>query len=94
MKKYEHRNPLLTGLINVLIPGVSHLYVKGNWMGFIGAFVVNIFILAMVVSLGSITQQSQNYHMPQGACMGTLLMLMFAALFSSGFKVARDSNNA
>ena len=47
----EIRNPFVAGLINVFVPGVSHLYVSRDWYRFITALVTNIFVLMITLAL-------------------------------------------
>ena len=84
------KNPLLAGLINVLIPGSSQLYVNNDRAKFIRAFVVGAIALTVAVLLGSLIQNTRGYSLPQGVCMGSLVTAVAAVLFISGRKVAGE----
>lgn len=89
----KRRNPLLTGLLNMLIPGSSHLYVSKNWRKFILFFIVYSFMIVFVILLGNNIQMIPEYTLPQGLCTGILLLGVYAFLFFNGMKEAsiRDS---
>lgn len=89
----KRRNPLLAGLLNMLIPGSSHLYVSNHWPKFILFFVVNVFVIFVAVLLGNNIQEIKEYTLPQGLCTGTLLLGIFAFLFYSGMKKASIRNS-
>ena len=72
------KNPLLAGLINVLIPGSSQLYVNNDRAKFIRAFVVGAIALTVAVLLGSLIQNTRGYSLPQGVCMGSLVTAVAA----------------
>ena len=89
----KNKSPMFAGLINVLIPGASQLYINKDWGRFIRAFVVNILVLAAAITLGSLFQQSRSYKLPPGLCMGVLIMAYIAVLFGGGYQTARLRNN-
>ncbi|MBP6177991.1 MAG: hypothetical protein KA473_12295 [Anaerolineales bacterium] len=88
----EIKNPFVAGLINVFVPGVSHLYVSKDWYRFITALVTNLFVLMVTVSTGVIAQETPKAALPQGVCMGILVGFFVVAMFSSGFSLARKNN--
>ena len=89
----KDKNPLLAGLMNVLIPGSSHLYVNKD----IGKFMIGLIIgggaLVLAVLLGSMVQNARGYMLPQGACMGSMILVVVIVLFFNGRKVARERNS-
>ena len=89
----KRRNPLLAGLLNMLIPGSSHLYVSGDWSKFIPFFVLYSLMILFAVLMGNNIQELEQYTLPQGLCTGSLLVGVFAFLFFNGMKEAanRDS---
>ena len=89
----KRRNPLLTGLLNMLIPGSSHLYVSKNWSRFILFFIVYSLMIFFAFMIGNNIQEIREYTLPQGLCTGILLLGVYAFLFFSGMKEAstRDS---
>ena len=88
----EIRNPLFTGLINVFVPGASHLYVSRDWYRFITALLTNAFVFIVTLAAGSIAQDAPRASLPQGVCVGILVTLFVAAMFASGFSLARKNN--
>lgn len=89
----KRRNPLLAGLFNTLIPGSSQLYVTNNWTRFILLFIVYSVLIFGAVLFGNNIQRVPQYTLPQGACTGTLLLIIFALLFYSGMKMANERNS-
>ena len=89
----NRRNPLLAGLLNMLIPGSSHLYVSKNWRKFILFLIVYSFMIFFVIMIGNNIQNIREYTLPQGLCTGILLLGVYAFLFFNGMKEAstRDS---
>jgi len=89
----KRRNPLLVGLLNIIIPGSSHLYVSGDWSKFIPYFVVYSLMILFAVLMGNNIQELKQYTLPQGLCTGILLVGVFTFLFYNGMKEAvnRDS---
>lgn len=89
----KRRNPLLAGLLNMLIPGSSHLYVTNNWRRFVLFFVVNILIIFTAVLMGNNIQQIAEYTLPQGVCTGSLLLIVLGILFYKGMQLALARNS-
>ena len=89
----KRRNPLLTGLLNMLIPGSSHLYVSKNWRKFILFLIVYSF---MIFFCDHDRQQHPEYtgiYTASRTVYWVLLLGMYAFLFLNGMKEAsiRDS---
>jgi hypothetical protein len=93
MDKKENKNPLLAGLANVLIPGSSQLYVNSDWSRFIREFIIGVMAFVVVILLGYLVQHTRGYPLPQGICMGGMVMVVVVLLFRSGHRVARERNN-
>ena len=89
----ENKNPLLSGLINVLVPGSSQLYINHDWGKFIRAFIIGAAAFTVAYLSGGTVQNTRGYDLPPGLCMGGLLMTVAVVYFISGFKVARERNN-
>jgi len=89
----EYKNPLLAGLINVLIPGSGQLFVNKDWGRFIRAFIISVLAFAAAIWTGNLVQHSRGYTLPQGMCMGILVMIVIAVLFLSGYKTAKGRNS-
>jgi hypothetical protein len=89
----DNKNPLLAGLMNVLVPGSSHLYINRDWGKFIRAFIIGVLAFTVAYLTGSTVQDTRGVDLPQGLCMGGLLMAVVVVYFISGFKVARERNN-
>jgi len=86
------KNPLLAGLMNVVLPGASQLYVNHNWSRFVGTLVAGVAAFVAAVWVGNLVQGARGYFMAQGVCMGLMLMAVFVVLFLSGHKTAQDRN--
>jgi hypothetical protein len=77
----EKKNPLLAGLFNMLIPGSGYLYINNDRGRFIRVLIVGIAI-----------QHTQGYPLPQGLCMGILLLIVLVPLFRNGQNAANQYN--
>jgi len=86
------KNPLLTGLLNTLIPGSGYLYVDNDRGRFIKTLIGAIAAIAVIVLLGNAIQHSKGYSLPQGLCTGILLLIVLVPLFLSGQKTANQHN--
>lgn len=86
------KNPLIGGLLNVLIPGLAFGYV-GRW----GRAVVQ-FISALIglVALGILMAlvESTNPPWPEEATRAVLLVLFYIGLFIGGASIVRRHNKA
>lgn len=89
----KNKNPLLAGLMNVVIPGSSRLYVNRDWIGFLGSFLIGSVAFLAAYFLGGLVQDSRTYTLPQGFCWGILMTIIVVVLFMIGQKSARDHNN-
>jgi hypothetical protein len=90
----EKRNPLLTGLFNMLVPGICYWYVDHDRGRSIKAFTVGIALVACMIVLGNAIQTTRGYALPQGLCTGILLLIVLAPLFLMGQKIANQHNSA
>ena len=89
----KRRNPLLAGLFNMLLPGSSHLYVDNDWVKFLQYFIGGGLAIAIAVVMGNNIQALQIYTLPQGICTGSLLVIIYAALFYFGMNAASARNS-
>jgi len=88
----KNKNPLLAGLLNVVIPGSSQLYVNHDWGRFIGAFVIGVVAFVAAIFGGNTVQAARGYALPQGLCTGVLMLIIIIVLFLSGHKTAKGRN--
>jgi len=86
------KNPLLAGLMNVVIPGSSQLYVNKDWGRFISAFVIGVVAFIAAIWAGNTVQTARGYPLPQGVCPGILLLIIIVVLFLSGHRTAKGHN--
>lgn len=86
------KNPLITGMLNMLIPGSGYLYVDNDRGRFIKTIIGGIAAITVMVLLGNAIQNSKGYALPQGLCMGILLLIVLVPLFLSGQKTANHHN--
>jgi hypothetical protein len=88
----EKKNPLIAGLLNMLVPGSGHLYVDNDLGGFIKTLIGGIIAIVVMVLLGNALQHSPNYPLPLGLCPGILLLIVLVPLFLNGQKTANRHN--
>lgn len=91
MKK-STKNPLLAGLLNMLVPGSIHIYIRREWRKFILTFIAMVFVLAIAVWVGVSLQGSRSFSLPQGVCPGALALLVLIPLFLNGLNAAKEHN--
>jgi hypothetical protein len=91
MKK-STKNPLLAGLLNMLVPGSIHIYVGKKWLKFLLTFIGMGVVLAIAVWLGSSLQSSRSFGLPQGVCPGALALIVLVPLFLNGLNAAKEHN--
>ncbi len=85
-------NPLLAGLLNMLVPGSIHVYIKKKWRKFILTFTGAVLVLAIVVWLGISLQGARSFNLPQGLCPGALALIVLVPLFLNGLNAAKEHN--
>lgn len=88
----DKKNPLLAGLLNMLVPGLSYWYVDRDRERFTKTLIVGITAIAAMVWFGTIFQNTTGFPMPKGVCMGVLLLIVFVPLFLNGQKTAIHHN--
>jgi len=88
----EKKNPLIAGLLNMLVPGLSHLYVDSDRGRFIKTLLIGIITITVMVLVGITIQNSNKYPLPQGLCPGILLLIVLVPLFLNGQKIAHRHN--
>lgn len=89
----KRRNPLVAGLLNMLIPGSSHIYVGSDRRKFILSFIGGTLMIVLAFMVGSNIQKMRVYTLPQGVCLGILVLLVFGYLFNTGMKKANRRNS-
>ena len=88
----EKKNPLLAGLLNMLLPGSGYWYVDRDRGRFIKALILGSAAIAALTVLGSIFQRTTGFPLPQGLCIGILLLIVRVPLFQSGQRAAFHHN--
>lgn len=86
------KNPMLAGFFNIVVPGSSHLYANKDWGMFSLTFVLGAVAWVAALWGGNLIQNSRGYALPQGVCMGVLLMTVIVVLFLSGHRTATERN--
>ena len=89
----KRRDPLLAGLLNMLIPGSSHIYVGNDRRKFILSFIGGALMIFLAFMVGNNIQKMRVYTLPQGVCVGILVLLVFGYLFNNGMKKASRRNS-
>ena len=90
--KNDKKNPLLAGLFNVLVPGSAHIYVRKERKTFILTFIIAVAALGFAIWIGAQIQNVQSFHMIQGICPGSLVLIIAAIFFRQGLKIATEHN--
>jgi hypothetical protein len=88
----DKKNPLLAGLFNMLVPGSGYLYVDQDRRHFIKTLFIGIAAIAAMVVVGTALQKTTGFPLPQGACVGMLLLFVLVPLFLNGQKAATHHN--
>ena len=88
----DKKNPLLAGLFNMLVPGSGYWYVDQDRQRFIKTLLVGVAAIAVMVVVGSIFQNTTGFPLPQGLCVGLLLLIVLVPLFLNGQKAAVHHN--
>jgi hypothetical protein len=88
----EKKNPLLAGLLNMLVPGSGYWYVDEDRGHFIKTLLIGIAAILAMVVVGTILQKTTGFPLPQGACVGMLLLIVLVPLFRNGQKAASHHN--
>jgi hypothetical protein len=88
----EKKNPLLAGLFNMLVPGSGYWYVDKDRGRFIKTLIIGVAALAAMIVIGTIFQRTTGFPLPQGLCMGFLLLLVLVPLFRRGQQAAIHHN--
>jgi hypothetical protein len=88
----DKKNPLLAGLFNMLVPGSAYWYVDKDRGRFIKTLVIGVAAIVAVIVIGTSLQNTTGFPLPQGVCMGTLLLIVLLPLFLSGQRAANHHN--
>ena len=88
----EKKNPLLAGFFNMLVPGSAYWYVDRDRGRFIKTLIIGVAAIAAVIALGTMLQNTTGFPLPQGLCMGTLLLIVLVPLFLGGQRAATHHN--
>lgn len=88
----DKKNPLLAGLINMLVPGSGYWYVDRDRGRFIKTLVIGVAAIAALIVLGVLIQNTTGFPLPQGLCPGVLLLIVLVPLFLRGQKAAIHHN--
>ena len=85
-------NPIVAGLLNMLVPGSINIYFKKGWQRFLLTFVGMEIVLAIAIWLGISLQGTRSFNVPQGLCPGALALVVLVPLFLNGFNTATEHN--
>ena len=88
----KRRNPIITALLNTIIPGFGHVYVNRAWGKFIPIFLGSGVLIFVAYLLGNAIQNIRNSPLPAGLCPGVLILAVLVSLFLGGMKLARARN--
>lgn len=88
----EKKNPLIAGLLNMLIPGFGNYYVGKNLKGFLITFIVSAVLVFLAITLGTAIQDIKNSTLLVGLCPSALVLVILVPLFVKGMQMARAHN--
>jgi len=88
----EKKNPLLAGVLNMLVPGSGYWYVDRDRDRFLKTLIVGIAAIAALIVVGTIFQNTTGFPLPQGVCIGILLLIVLVPLFQNGQRAANHHN--
>jgi hypothetical protein len=88
----EKKNPLLAGLFNMLVPGSGYWYVNQDRTHFMKTLILGIAAIAAMIVVGTSLQKTTGFPLPQGLCVGILLLIVLVPLFMNGQKAAVHHN--
>ena len=88
----EKKNPLLAGIVNMLVPGSGYWYASRDRGRFIKTLIIGTAAIAAMIAVGTILQKTTGFPLPQGLCVGLLLLLVLVPLFLNGQKAAIHHN--
>ena len=88
----EKKNPLLAGLLNMVVPGSAYWYVDQDRGRFLKTLIVGGAALAALIVMGNVIQHTTGFPLPQGLCMGILLLFVLVPLFRNGQRAALHRN--
>ncbi len=88
----DKKNPLLAGLFNMLVPGSGYWYADHDRERFVKTLIIGIAAMAAMIVLGTVLQKTTGFPLPQGICVGLLLLFVLVPLFRSGQKAALHHN--
>lgn len=89
----EKKKPIITGVLNMFVPGSGYLYVDNDRNRFIKTFIGAGLLITAVIFLGNAIQNIRGYPLSQGPCTGILLLIIFVPLFLTGQKIAHQHND-
>lgn len=88
----DRKNPILAGLFNMLVPGSGYWYVNQDRSRFIRTLLIGIAAIVAMVLIGIILQKTTGFPLPQGVCIGILVLIVLVPLFLGGQKAAVQHN--
>ena len=88
----EKKNPLLAGLFNMLLPGSAYWYVDQDRERFIKTLMIGVAAIVTLIVIGNIFQSTVGFPLPQGVCIGILLLFVLVPLFRNGQRAAFHHN--
>lgn len=89
----EKKNPIIIGVMNMLIPGAGHFYLNNDRNRFVKTLTGSVLLITAMVFLSNAIQNIRGYSLPQGLCLGSLLLAILVPLVLSGQKSAHLHNN-
>lgn len=88
----EKKNPLLAGLLNMLLPGFGYWYVDRDRGRFLKTLIIGLAAIAVLIVIGTVFQNTVGFPLPSGICVGILLLFVLVPLFRNGQRSALHHN--
>jgi hypothetical protein len=72
----------------MLVPGLGYWYVDQDRERFVKTLIIGVAAIAALIVVGNIFQNTTGFPLPQGFCIGILLLFVLVPLFRNGQRAA------
>ena len=81
----ENKNPWFVGIINIIIPGLGHIFLK-KWIRGIATFVITMVLIILRIYVGMAFSVGGN---DPTCCLNMVLVILLVGLFFDGYTAAK-----